>query len=933
MSASFRAGQRWISDTETDLGLGTVLEAEHRRVTLLFPATGDTRIYATESAPLTRVMFAAGDDVAARDGWTLTVARVDEDRGLLCYVGTRKDTGAAAQLVETDIDDLLQFGTPRERLFAGLIDGARWYALRRSVFEHRRRLAHSSVRGLAGARVAVLPHQVHVAVSALEREHPRLLLADEVGLGKTIEAGLIVHARLVRGRDARVLIVVPEPLLHQWLVEMLRKFNLAFSLMDAERFAELAEGAPDGNPFLAEQLVLASLDDLLADDEMGDAAIAAGWDMLVADEAHRLGWSPDAPSPGYALVESLTEVVPSVLLLTATPEQLGQDGHFARLRLLDPERFGDLERYREEETGYAPVAAIADRLSRDEALSDTDVEALETLLGEPFDDAARRTLASGTALAMSELGARLIERLVDRHGTGRAMFRNTRAAVGGFPGRTLHRHALDDDSPDALVGWLVEFLSERFPDKVLLICSRAETVVELAESLRLAGVQSARFHEGMSIVERDRAAAFFADPEESCRLLLCSEIGSEGRNFQFLHHLVTIELPDSPDLLEQRIGRLDRIGQDEVVQIHVPSAPGSRDEALARWYDEGLDAFEHITRTGAAIEAALGARIADVVDTATEGALDERALSTLIADTRALSERLDAELEGGRDRLLELNSNRPERVQVELDELARLERDYRLQDFMEAVFDRFGVEVVEQRDHWIIQPGDHMQVATFPHLPEDGTSVTFERASALEREELGFLSWDHPMVVAAMDLVLDEGFGQADCQVVSLPELPDGLALVEASHVLDCSAPAALGVERFLAAELDTRRLGIDGQDWSATLEGVDIDSARQRHDRTRLRQVVIKNRKPLETLLERCTALAEKRVPALVEEARAAVISELGEARDRLVALARVNPAVRDDEIAALEARREALLAALDGTRARPVQVRVLFNTHGGAR
>ena len=933
MSASFRAGQRWISDTETDLGLGTVLETGNRRVTLLFPATGDTRIYATESAPLTRVRFAPGDGVLAREGWTLAVERVDEDRDLLCYVGTREDSGEPAQLVETDVDDLLQFATPRERLFAGLIDGMRWYGLRRAVFEHRRRLAHSGVRGLAGARVAILPHQVHVAVAALEREHPRLLLADEVGLGKTIEAGLIVHARLVRGLDARVLIVVPSPLLHQWLVEMLRKFNLAFSIVDAERFAELEETAPEGNPFLAEQLVLCPLEDLIEDEAIGDAAIAAGWDMLVADEAHRLGWSPDAPSPAYALVESLAGVVPSVLLLTATPEQLGRDGHFARLRLLDPERFGDLERYREEEAGYAPVAAVADRLSRDEALEEADIDALETLLGEPFDERERRTLGSSTTLAMSELGGRLIERLVDRHGTGRLMFRNTRAAVGGFPGRALHRHALEDDSHDALVGWLVEFLSERFPDKVLLICRDAATVVELAESLRLAGVQSARFHEGMSIVERDRAAAFFADPEESCRLLLCSEIGSEGRNFQFLHHLVTIELPASPDLLEQRIGRLDRIGQREVVQVHVPSAPGTPDHALLRWYDEGLGAFDRIVRTGAAVESALGERLREIVARAASGALPEGELDALIEETRTLAERLDAELDRGRDRLLELNSNRPERVQVELDELGRLDRNYRLQDFMEAVFDRFGIDVTEQSDHWIVAPGDHMQVPSFPHVPEDGTSVTFERTVALEREELVFLTWDHPMVAAAMELVLDEGYGQADCQVILVPQLADGLALVEASHLLECTAPASLGIERFLPGDLDTRRLGVDGRDWTAALAEMDLDSTRQRHDRTRLRQVVIGNRKPIEALVERCTRLAEARVPALVEEARAAVVAELGEARERLVALARVNPAVHEEEIAAIDARRDALLAALEGTRARPVQVRVLFNTHKAAR
>ena len=778
----------------------------------------------------------------------------------------------------------------------------------------------------------MLPHQVHVAVAGLEREHPRLLLADEVGLGKTVEAGLIVHARLVRGQDARVLIVVPEALLHQWLVEMLRKFSLAFAIIDPPRFEELADVAPDGNPFLAEQLVLCSLETLVEDEEIGDAAIAAGWDTLVVDEAHRLAWSPDEASPAYALVESLSEIAPSVLLLTATPERLGRDGHFARLRLLDAERFGDLERYREEEAGYAPVAAIADRLSRDEALEEADVEALETLLGEPFDDAARRTLSSSAALSVSELGTRLVERLVDRHGTGRLMFRNTRAAVGGFPGRALHRHALEENSRDALLGWLVELLSEHYPEKILLICAHRETVEALSEGLRLAGLSSARFHEEMSIVERDRAAAWFADAEDGTRLLLCSEIGSEGRNFQFLHRLVTIELPSSPDLLEQRIGRLDRIGQSETVQVHVPYAPGSRDHALLRWYDEGLDAFARIGGTGAAVEAALGERLGKVLDAFDAEPADadgeNAALETLIADTRALSARLEEELEGGRDRLLELNSHRPERVQVELDALARLDRDYRLQDFMEAVFDRFGVDVTEQQDHWVLQPGDHMQVASFPHLPEDGASVTFDRATALAREELVYLTWDHPMVVAAMDLVLDEGYGQADCQVISLAELPKGLAVVEASHVIDCTAPAALGVERFLPAELDTRRLGIDGQDWTATLEGVDIGSARQRHDRGQLRQVVLKHRKPLETLIGRGAALAEARLPALLAEARAAIVAETGETRERLVALARVNPAVREEEIRAVDARREALLAALGGTRVRPVQVRVLFNT-----
>jgi len=316
MSNDFAAGQRWISDTESDLGLGTILEVEFRQITVVFLATGETRIYAKETAPLTRVAFLPGDVLTSHEGWQLRVSNVEEDEGLLTYFGTREDTGESAVLNEAGLDNFLQFRTPRDRLFAGLIDGQRWFSLRRNVFQHRNMLAQSPVKGLMGSRVSVLPHQTYIAVEALKRHQPRLLLADEVGLGKTIEAGMILHGSLVNNQVNRVLIIVPPALLHQWLVEMLRKFNLSFRIMDAERFDELKDSAPDGNPFLAEQLILCSLDTLLENDEIGDAATAANWDMLIADEAHHLQWEPDQPSEAYSLVEELAMETPSVLLLT-----------------------------------------------------------------------------------------------------------------------------------------------------------------------------------------------------------------------------------------------------------------------------------------------------------------------------------------------------------------------------------------------------------------------------------------------------------------------------------------------------------------------------------------------------------------------------------------------------------------------------------------
>jgi len=925
MSQVFTAGQRWISDAESDLGLGTILEVEFRQITVVFLATGETRIYAKETAPLTRVAFQTGDQITSHEGWELKIQNVIDEEGLLTYVGTRADTGEQTMLNEAGLDNFLQFRTPKDRLFAGLIDGQRWFNLRRKVFEHRHQLAQSPVKGLLGARVAVLPHQIYIAVEALKRQHPRLLLADEVGLGKTIEAGMIIHGSLVNSLVSRVLIIVPPTLLHQWLVEMLRKFNLSFSIMDKERFVELQPSAPDGNPFLSEQLVLCSMDVLLDNDDIGDAAASAGWDMLVADEAHHLQWEETEPSPAYTLVEELALETESVLLLTATPEQLGQSGHFARLRLLDPQRFSALDQFIEEESSFGWLAKIANKLSSETALEDAEIEQLDSLLGKSFSDTEKKSLANSAALAMSEIGQSIIRKLIDRHGTGRLMFRNTRQAITGFPERKLNTHVLDDDALETKSAWLMEFMTELYPAKMLIICSSMETVKEMAEHLRRAGVQSAQFHEDMSIVERDRAAAWFADPEDDCRLLLCSEIGSEGRNFQFLHHLVMFELPDSPDLLEQRIGRLDRIGQTQTIQIHVPVANSSKDEVLLRWYHEGLDAFEHLCKSGSAVRIKFSEQLNKALSIA---GVSKKALDTLVADTRELRLELDTELEAGRDRLLELNSNRPELIQEHLDALARMDRNYDLQDFMDAVFDRFGVDVAEQRDHWIIHPSDHMQVEHFPHLPSGGMTLTFERTTALQREDFTYLSWDHPMVRACMDLILDEGFGQADCQVIKCQEIPKTLTFVEASYVLQCTADPVLNIGRYLPARVQTWCVGIDGRDYSEALEGVELDSLKQRYDRNSLRKIILKNRDALEKLIDQSASLADQSLPDLVETARQDIITVFDEERERLVSLARVNPSVQQVEIDLLDERRKQLLQALSGTHARAVSVRVMFNS-----
>ena len=146
----------------------------------------------------------------------------------------------------------------------------------------------SPVAGFVGGRIDLIPHQLYIASTVANRYVPRVLLADEVGLGKTIEACMILHRLHLTGRAERVLIVLPESLVHQWFIELLRRFNLWFTLFDAERCEAITAANPEANPFFEEQLVICGIHTLMDHERWADCAVAAKWDMLVVDEAHHL---------------------------------------------------------------------------------------------------------------------------------------------------------------------------------------------------------------------------------------------------------------------------------------------------------------------------------------------------------------------------------------------------------------------------------------------------------------------------------------------------------------------------------------------------------------------------------------------------------------------------------------------------------------------
>ena len=954
-------GQRWVNHAELQLGLGTVLSVELRTVTLVFLASGETRTYSRQTAPLSRVRFAPGDSIRTHEGWSLKVGQVNEQDGLLTYTGSN-DAGDSIDLPEGQLDSHLQLNRPAERLFTGQLDHDRWFELRYQTLQHLNRLAHSELRGLTGGRTSLIPHQLYIAHEVANRHAPRVLLADEVGLGKTIEAGLILHQQLLTERAQRILIVVPESLLHQWLVEMLRRFNLSFSIFDEERCRAITESTGQDNPFHTEQQVLCTLEFLLAHPEHHQQAVAGDWDLLVVDEAHHLQWSPDAVSPEYRLIEQLAQATRGVLLLTATPEQLGKESHFARLRLLDPDRFPDFDTFVQEEQAYEPVARAVQTLLGAQALDAQSGDTLRTLLNDAESQRLLDCVQNTEAGAEQQSSARLqlVDLLLDRHGTGRVLFRNTRRAVKGFPNRTLSRYPLPaphaysaalagtqaDTDPQLLLcpellyqadvdndhtrwtqfdprlDWLGEQLRTLRPHKVLVIAASADTAMDLAEWLHSKkGIHAAVFHEGMSIIERDRAAAYFADLEFGTQVLICSEIGSEGRNFQFAHHLILFDLPLNPDLLEQRIGRLDRIGQLETIRIHVPFLEDTAQAVMLQWYHEGLDAFEHVCPAGHTVFTDVKSRLLDVLRQQAEPA-------ALIEATGTQYAALNAALHRGRDRLLEYNSCRPRLANALKKQIETQDHDPQLFSYLEQLIDCYDLDLEPHSNgSHILRPGEHMH-SHFPGLRDEGMTFTCDRAIALANEDRDFLSWEHPLITAAMEMVFVNETGNTAMTTIKYKNVDAGTLLLECLFTLDTVASDVLQTSRYLPPT--TIRIVADqyGKDHGETLSHGQIMATRQTiAPETAIR--IIRTYSPqLRELMETCETFANRQAPGIIAAAHDHSTRALTKEVDRLKALAPVNPNVRAEEIEFMELQREALTAALDAATLRLDALRVLVAT-----
>ncbi len=906
--SSFAPGQQWISEAEPELGIGTLIFCDKRTIKLHFPAHDCHRHYSRTAPPVKRVIFKIGERLHTRDNREILVEEVRESKSLIFYCQGK------TRVCEKELSHTLGFSLPQERLLAGLAGPSQAFDLRQDLLMQRAAYEKSLARGFLGGQIQLIPHQFYIAGEITSRALPRVMLSDETGLGKTIEACLILHQLLISHCILRVLVIVPESLVHQWFVELYRKFNLSFRIFNTDHYLETARTNPGINPFLDDQQGIASLDFVMANEKIRDQILGADWDMVVMDEAHHL-----LDPPGFhGFMQALGKKTQGLMLLTATPEQMGVETHFSQLQLLDPDRYFDLAVYLAETRTYGDIALQ-----------------VNSLIQEKKDPAP----------------------LLDTHGPGRVIFRNTRSLIQGFPKRTAcllplqgtrqqiqwinqeyaMPHALPekDLTQDPRIACLAELVRRIKPEKILVICSSKAQVEAVERSLKAhVAIDLAKFDETMTLLQRDRNAAWFSR-EEGARLLVCSEIGSEGRNFQFVHHLFLFDLPKNPELLEQRIGRVDRIGQQHEITLHVPYVQDSVGEVLALWYMKGLNLLEQNINGAHTIfkrfETALEQLLQSTMAQGKVSALD---LGLLMKKAAEYTAKTQEQLNLGKNILVEMNSFKPGPAQNLINAIQEMDQDPGLEHLLERVLDHYGIAL----DRTTHGPGekivrlslDHPVDEEFPALPWQDKAITFDRQTAIAREDLVFFSWDHPFVNQAFDFFLTQG--QGTCATARITDGAGPGLFLESIFVLACPAPALLNMERFLSAEPLRVLINHLGENCSnknpLTLFQGDLEPDSpdwfETHDR-------IKEQLILE-LLAKSHCLAQKQADQLLESCRDRIHAIVGKEVERLKALQKINPGIREREISTAQKQLDRLISHLSQARLHLDAVRLIRVDPGSA-
>ncbi|NOX35301.1 MAG: DEAD/DEAH box helicase family protein [Deltaproteobacteria bacterium] len=887
-------GQRWISEAEPELGLGILAESDNRTICIQFSSSDCMRQYALKSAPLKRVVFKVGDKVQLKDNKELEIESLFESDGLIYYSGKNKIA------CEKDLGETIAFSLPHDRLFAGITESNKLFDLRYNLLKSKAAYDASPVKGFIGGKVELLAHQFFIAGKVTSRYIPRVLLSDETGLGKTIEACLILHKLLMTQRAGRILIIVPESLSNQWFIELYRKFNLSFMIFNEDYCSGIEQENSRTNPFLEHQLCIVSLD-FLKNEKRQTQIIQAGWDMIVIDEAHHI--TDDEKT--FLPVKTLAAESFGLMLLTATPEQMGVKNHFLHLKLLDPERYFDFNAFLDETSRY------------------------------------KKTINTVKALIKKKKNA---DHILDSYGPGRVIFRNKRNVIKGFPERVAHMKCLEASThqikaanreffnnkkimeyrftDDPRIFYLLQLIKQK--KKILVICSSKEKVEALDKAIaNHMSVDTAKFDETMNLLQRDRNAAWFSR-KDGAKLLICSEIGSEGRNFQFVHHLFLFDLPQNPELLEQRIGRVDRIGQNKDIHVHVPFIKGSAYEILARWYMEGLNLFEKNINGLYFIYNNFRPNLHDLFKQLKENKpFDQTFFKDLISTTKAFCAKVDKKLAQEKNILLEMNSYKPVPAKKIIDSIARTDKDKNLEKLLTLVLDHYGIETDFIGKTLFKLVANNITDEKFPALTNLSNTMTFNREAAVSRDDVDFFSWDHPFVRKTFEYFITNGTGSCATALLTGQECRG--VLLETVFILECVAPVQLNIERYLTAEpirivVDHNKNDITFKNKFKNLsKNLVQDQTSWFNGMDQVKQELIPS------MIEKSRQIAGNHSKDMIKKAKFRIKDILGKEITRLEQLKKINPGIREKEIQFCRDRMDSLLDHLCSARLRIDALRLI--------
>ena len=853
---------------------GYVSRIEGQRAYVVFD-DGSEQVFSLDAGVLEATPYSVGDLVMRSDGVVgVVIGNVpSQEYPTLRVVFSNGTTSNAVEMTlrPASLDD------PIERFRANQVGSAEQFNLRSVAADLWTRHLHDSLVSLSHARVDLKPHQVSVVHRVISAYPHRFLLSDEVGLGKTIEAAMVVKELRARGLARRVLILVPSGLIRQWQFELKTKFNETFAIFDKNTLQYLKSKGVR-NPWTDHDSVIASQTWAAWSEERRAEISSVDWDLVIVDEAHharrqRRGNSVTMTNV-YRLVSELTSrpefARRSVLFLTATPLQLHRHELFSLVEMLNPVLFSSEDDFTEHVEALSGLNRLVEDLTRDGATGELRERAATLLGGQPL-------VVKGL-----EVGE-LVERLRARHRLSEVLVRNRRSVIGGFLPRKAFRWEVEvtederavqtemesiiaegyreaertrrnsvgflmviwqklaasssrallkslkgrrerllggeitaslssdeaeedlstdleasevtkqigaamdhevsridrviellervnvDSKAQTFVEKLQELFQEDSDTKVIVFTEFRETQEMLMELCAAQGWSAHRFHGQLAPLQKDSAIDSFR-VGSGPQVLVSTEAGGEGRNFQFAHILVNYDLPWNPMRVEQRIGRVDRIGQEHPVTIFNFHVQGTIEGRILDVLERRIHLFEESI---GGLDPILGEAESDIRaalrKTSEERERELERVAERLEERVLQARRAETQL---KDFILDTKSFSAEIAQTALQEKQSVSQDE---------FERLMTVLLRSVNTWV-EPDrdqDERQIHFHPPFTEEHKElvegqerrrVCFDPRTSVDSEHVEYFGFGHPVVDALVKRTLEERHDGAS----AIKQLPQG---------------------------------------------------------------------------------------------------------------------------------------------------------------